>query len=228
MKRSQPTVGWAYLDDDGPSTSITDLGDRALVDAARSHSSGFSAIIDRYYGSIVAVIRRICGPVDAEDLAQETFVRAFSRFDTFEFRNDHSLRTWLHRIAVNTAINALRSQNQRRSHEGPSLDEKIVTEEGSVSRSIPDVSTEPARLAERDETRRLVCDAIRSLSPKHRQALVMIDLEELQYSEAAAIIGCRMGTLKSRLSRARDSLAAKIRHQRNLPEKSRVSGETFV
>lgn len=200
----------AYADVQKGPAGVRRLEDRLLVRAVRCHAYSFGAIVDRYYDPIRALIERICGRDEADDLARETFLKAFCSFDTFEFRGEDSLRTWLHRIAVNTAINALRSRKRRRGFEGPSLDENIDTEDGTIPRCIPDVSTEPGRVAELAEIRRVVWEAIQSLSPKNRQALVLIDIQKLEYSEASSLIGCRMGTLKSRLSRARDALAAKI------------------
>ena len=188
------------------------VGDRDLVIGAQEGiAEAFSTIVDKYHRRIYALVHRTCGGDQAEDLTQEVFLRAFSQMHKFELRNEASLRTWLYRIAMNACINELRRMKRRRQLEGPSLDAPVQTDDGEMQRSVPDESAMPHTMAERHETRELVHQIIRQMSPKYQQVLVLIDLEGMEYEEAAAVIGCRIGTVKSRLSRARGALAAKLR-----------------
>jgi len=177
----------------------------------------FAVIVDRYHAGIYSLAYRMCGPTDAEDLTQEVFLKALGKLDRFEFRNQASLRTWLYRIAMNSCINELRRAKRRRSLEGPSLDAVIHTDDGAVRRTAPDESCMPHVIAEREETREIVHEIIRRMSPKYQQVLVLIDLEGMEYEEAAEVIGCRIGTVKSRLSRAREHFASKLRAHMRAP-----------
>jgi RNA polymerase sigma-70 factor, ECF subfamily len=188
------------------------VGDCDLVIGAQEGiAEAFSTIVDKYHGRIYALAHRTCGGDQAEDLTQEVFLRAFSQLHRFELRNEASLRTWLYRIAMNACINELRRMKRRRGLEGPSLDAPIQTDDGEMQRTVPDDSEMPHTMAERHEMRELVHQIIREMSPKYQQVLLLIDLEGMEYEEAAAVIGCRIGTVKSRLSRARDALATKLR-----------------
>ena len=188
------------------------VGDHDLVIGAQEGvAEAFSTIVDKYHRRIYALAYRTCGGDQAEDLTQEVFLRAFSQMHKFEVRNEASLRTWLYRIAMNACINELRRMKRRRRVEGPSLDAPVQTDDGEIQRSVPDESEMPHMMAERHETRELVHQIIRQMSPKYQQVLVLIDLEGMEYEDAAAVIGCRIGTVKSRLSRAREALAAKLR-----------------
>lgn len=194
--------------------SAEDLCDSMLVQLGRhNRAAAFSVIVDRYHEWIYSLICHICGSSDAEDLTQDVFVSALINFPTFRLRGERSLRNWLARIATNAAINELRHRRRRERHEDYSLNDEFTTAHSKGYRDVADTSSEPHRCAELSEILRTVHAAIQALPPHQREALVLVDLEQRGYEEAARIIGCRVGTLKSRLSRARDVLAAKIRPQ---------------
>ena len=182
-----------------------------VLGAQQGLERAFSAIVDRYHARIYGLVYRMCGPKEAEDLTQDVFLRALSRLHNFELRNEDSLRTWLYRIAMNVSINELRRMRRRRQLEGPSLDAAVQTQEGEIQRGVPDLSLMPHKIAEREETRELVHAIIRQMPPKYQQVLVLVDLEGMEYEETAAVIGCRVGTVKSRLSRAREAFAIKLK-----------------
>ena len=188
--------------------NLNQVRDYDLVRGAQQGlDQAFSVIVDRYHASIYALVYRMIGPTDAEDLTQDVFLRALGKLNRFEFRNDASLRTWLYKIAMNTCINELRRLKRRRQIEGPSLDAVIQTREGTVERCVPDETLMPHVIAERAEMREAVHGIIRQLPPKYQQVIVLVDLEGMEYEEAAEVVGCRVGTVKSRLSRARTAFA---------------------
>jgi RNA polymerase sigma-70 factor (ECF subfamily) len=197
----------------GPAFVETDLPpseeeERALVEAAQKGSAqAYAEIIERYHARVYGIIYRMCGPQDAEDLTQDVFVRALRALRRFQFQGQASLRTWLYRIAVNSAINELRRRGRRKALHGPSLEELQDSEGGGGERVLPDYSQVPSVLVEREELRRAVHQTLAQLSPKHRAVLVLVDLEGLPYEQAASIVGCPLGTLKSRLARARTVFA---------------------
>jgi RNA polymerase sigma-70 factor (ECF subfamily) len=189
-----------------------DRADQALVEAAQNGSAdAFGALAERYHGNVYGIVYRMCGVDEADDLTQEIFLRALRALRKFQFHGDASFRTWLYRIAVNACINELRRRKRRAEIEGPSLDEDMQTDDGSVERVVPDEEWSPHVLAERGEVQRVVRAIVQSLSPKHRAALTLVDLQQLDYEEAATVLECPLGTLKSRLARARRQFAEKWR-----------------
>ncbi len=187
-----------------------DLADHALVESAQAGSAeAFGELARRYHGNVYGIVYRMCSADEAADLTQEIFLRALKALREFQFQGDASFRTWLYRIAVNACINELRRRKRRSDVEGPSLDEDIETEDGWVSRSIPDETMSPHVLAERAEVQWAVQRIVATLTPKHRAALTLVDLQQFDYEEAADVLDCPLGTLKSRLARARKQFAEK-------------------
>ena len=189
--------------------------DSVLVQAAQQGDiEAFGTLVDRYHTQVYGITTRMCGPAEADDLTQDVFLKVLTAVRQFQFRGDASFRTWLYRIAINTAINELRQRKRLRETTGPSLDEPMQTEQGQVNRQLSDVSTEPYRHAEQNELQRAVQEVLGMLTPKQRATLALIDLEGLNYDEAAEVLGCPLGTLKSRLVRARNAFADKFRQYR--------------
>lgn len=194
--------------------------DNSLVECARQgDTEAFGQLVDRYYRRVYGVVYRMCGPNDAEDLTQEIFLKALAALRSFQFQGNASFRTWLYRIAVNAAINELRRRKRRRQVEGPSLDSPVSTEEGAVERELPDDSAHtPEEEAERTELQRSVHAVLERMKPQYRIVLVLVDLEGLEYREAAAVLKCPLGTLKSRVARARDAFASEYEKHLRLQE----------
>lgn len=186
--------------------------DAYLVNAAqRGRSDAFGVLVDRYHRKVYGIVYRMSGPADAEDLTQDIFLRALQALRGFKYQGEASFRTWLYRIAVNVCINELRKRKRHQLVDGPSLDEALETESGPVARAIPDSSQAPHELMEKREMRDAVHAVLRTLSPKHQAVLTMVDLQGMEYAEAARALGCPLGTLKSRVARARGAFGAKFR-----------------
>lgn len=200
--------------------AIAAQDDVYLVKAAQEGSAeAFSVLVDKYHSRVFGIVYRMCGPMEAEDLTQEIFLRALTALRKFQFQGESSYRTWLYRIAVNACINELRRRKRRYQVEGPSLDELVETNSGLMERAIPDFSRMPHEIAERRELQELVQAVIQTLSPHHRAVIALIDLEGVEYEEAARIIGCPLGTLKSRLARARQAFGRRLKRYVEKPEK---------
>lgn len=138
---------------------------------------------------------------EADDLAQMTFIRAFRAIRRFEGRSE--LRTWLHRITVNLWKNMVRSQIRRKYFQHRSLSEPISDEERGLSHEIEEKRPDPSTDAERSEIDTIIRHAIEQLPPDEREVTVLRDIEGYAYDEISKLCKIPLGTVKSRISRAR-------------------------
>lgn len=145
---------------------------------------------------------------EADDLAQMTFIRAFRAIRRFEGRSE--LRTWLHRITVNLWKNMVRSQVRRKYFHHRSLNEPVGEEDRGGVRDLPEPSSDPATQVERSELDRLIRKAIEQLPLDEREVMVLRDLEGFAYEEIAKLTRLPLGTVKSRIARARRLLRASL------------------
>ena len=146
---------------------------------------------------------------DAEEITQDTFIRAYRALA--RFRGDASLSTWLHRIAVNLARNRYWHCFRRRRHMTLSLDSSLREgEAGTFADLVVADSPDPAQVSSRDEFSRLVDRCMESLEPRHREILQRRNVLNQSYSEIAAALAINVGTVKSRIARARENLRAHI------------------
>ncbi|HXH81017.1 RNA polymerase sigma factor SigM [Nocardioides sp.] len=164
----------------------------------------FGELFARHRDRLWAVALRTMGnPEDAADGLQEGMIAAFRRAGSF--RGDAAVTTWLHRVVVNACLDRLRAMKVRRAEALPDdLEERA--DRGSLVSST-DAELDPAELTVADERRRLVLDALRTLAPDQRAALVLVDMEGYPVAEAAAMLGVAEGTVKSRCFRGRAKLA---------------------
>ncbi len=154
----------------------------------------FNAIVDMYQGQVYGVaLRMVRDAALAEDLAQEAFISAYRNLNQYR---GGSFKAWLLRITRNATLDALR-KSQRRPSE--SLDENMIAFEAELvsPEATPDEAVLNAELGDH------IKDVMADLHPDQRMALVLIDVEGLSYEEAAETMAVSIGTVKSRLSRAR-------------------------
>ncbi|MBI4669646.1 MAG: sigma-70 family RNA polymerase sigma factor [Elusimicrobia bacterium] len=168
---------------------------------ARSEKSLFEEVVERCGAKVYALACRLLGSDQgAEDLAQESLVRAFRFYGNF--RGESSVDTWLYRITVNTWKNQVRSEKRRRFWQTFSLFGFFGNEEKPVESNMAGSSL----LLEDDDRSGMVRQALDKLEPQDRAIVTLRDLEGKSYVEIADILGVPQGTVKSRLSRARESL----------------------
>jgi RNA polymerase sigma-70 factor (ECF subfamily) len=144
---------------------------------------------------------------EAADQAQETFVKVYRSLKTFRFESSFS--TWLYTIALNTCRNRLKSLSYRLRRKTVSLDD--TDETGRAVMQIADESCRPSGELEKKELMNHVRQAIAGLSVDHRTVIVLCDIKGLTYEEICRITGRDMGTVKSRISRARNELKARLK-----------------
>lgn len=164
----------------------------------------FDLLVTKYQQKVVAIISRfISDPHEAQDVAQEAFIKAYRALPGF--RGDSQFYTWLYRIAVNAAKNHLATRKRRPSND-VSLEDSDYTD--AIS-DLQDVETPENRLA-RDELKSLLLNTIDQLSDELKAAIILREFEGLSYEEIAAIMDCPVGTVRSRIFRAREALDEKI------------------
>lgn len=168
----------------------------------------FEEIVRRYGNRLYNMACRMMGDRgDAEDITQEVFIRAYHSLSRFQRKS--RLYTWLYRIAVNLCLDRLRKWATR-VHE-VSLDAPVAVGETEVIRAIQVSTPTPEDEVERKELKGIIEGAINELSPKHRAVVVLHDIQCLKYEEIASVLGCSIGTVKSRLFYARCELKDKLR-----------------
>lgn len=174
--------------------------DRSLVAAsAAGDAEAFAALVARYQAAIVNLARALTADDgEADDLAQETFVRAYRSIG--RFRGDSTFRTWLYRVAVNAIRSHLKKRARRWRWFGPSLDER-----DRAGRESPALAT-PATLEDDAARRQLIDRALASLPADLRIAVTLRDVQGFEYGEIAALLGIPIGTVESRIFRARQRL----------------------
>jgi RNA polymerase sigma-70 factor, ECF subfamily len=182
-----------------------DPTDAALLDAHRAGDPrAFGTLFSRHRDRLWAVALRTTGNrEDAADALQEAMISAFRKADGY--RGEAQVTSWLHRIVVNACLDRLRRNAVRRAQPLPD----DLDRAGAPDRLLAsgDVGPGPEAAAERDERRRLVLAALDALPPEQKAALVLVDMEAYPVQEASKILGCAVGTVKSRCARGRRRLA---------------------
>ena len=185
------------------STAQADISE-LVRKAKQGDDEAFGMLVEQYQDKIYGyVLRMLHDPEEAEDVAQEIFIRAYQNL--VGFREAASFKTWLYRIATNLTIDAARTRKRRWS-DTFSLDEPVATDEGELQRQLPTDRPGPVNRAESSQLQQLVGEAIAQLPSKLRMVITLYDIEGLSYKEIAGVLGCPVGTIKSRLFNARNQL----------------------
>ena len=174
---------------------------QCIEQAGKGNEEAFSQLVLQYEKQIYNLTLRMTGDRDtAFDLTQETFLKAWRAISLFQF--DSKFSTWLCRIASNTCIDFLRKQKKRQTISLTAVDEDNEAYEIAVS----DSSLDPARIAEAAQDREIVFQALQSLPADYRIALSLRAIEDMSYDQIAEALNLSPGTVKSRISRARERI----------------------
>ena len=181
--------------------------DLELVERCQSgDGDAFRLLVERYQERIYNVACSIVGNTEtAQDVAQEAFVRAYQALSGF--RGASGFYTWLYRITVNVSLNM--AQKEKRRHDSTSLDSLLDSTHMSPEALFE--NNTPSSDFERVQLRETIQSFINTLSLDHRTVIVLKDIEGLSQEEIAEILDCSVGTVKSRLSRARNHLKDLLR-----------------
>ncbi|MDD5296169.1 MAG: RNA polymerase sigma factor RpoE [Rhodocyclaceae bacterium] len=182
--------------------------DQALVERVqRGDKQAFGLLVSKYQRKLARLLSRLIrDPAEVEDVAQETFIKAYRALPSF--RGDSAFYTWLYRIGINAAKNYLVSQGRRAPTSTEFDSEEAETfESGELLR---DMNTPEHLLATR-QIGETVNQAMDALPEELRTAIMLRELDGLSYEEIAEVMGCPIGTVRSRIFRAREAVAGKLR-----------------
>lgn len=182
--------------------------DRLLVERAKQGDKGsFGILVSKYQRKLFRlVLRLVHNQTEAEDVVQETFIKAYRALH--QFRGDAAFYTWLYRIGINTARNFL----DNRGRKAPTATEMTAEQVESFSEgeNLRDIDTPESVLASK-QVAQTVHLAIDDLPDELRSALLLREVEGLSYEEIAMAMACPVGTVRSRIFRAREAVAVRLR-----------------
>jgi len=181
--------------------------DELLVERVQQGDKrAFDLLINKYQHRIISLVGRyVSDPAEAMDVAQEAFIKAYRAID--RFRGDSAFYTWLYRIAINTAKNWLVARKRR----PPSTDiDAADAEQYDIESRLKEQGTPENELL-REEIKSTVFEAIAGLPDDLRTAIMLRELEGMSYEDIAVTMDCPIGTVRSRIFRAREAIDEKLR-----------------
>ncbi|AMV38938.1 RNA polymerase sigma factor [Planctomyces sp. SH-PL62] len=183
------------------------LDDSSLVQACRAgDAEAYGVLVERCQGRLYPMVLRLVGsPEDAQDVLQDAFVRGFEKLD--QYQGGSAFSTWMYRIAVNLAMSRLRKGRLRRALRllAPGRGRPALDPADESPSSVPSYAVERA------EREALIEAALAALEPDHRAVVVLKDFEGRRYEEIGELLDIPVGTVRSRLHRARQQLRRRLR-----------------
>ncbi len=194
-----------YTTADQRMTDQQETDQQLVARVQKGDRRAFDLLVIKYQHRILALVNRFVSDYsEAQDVTQEAFVKAYRALPNF--RGDSQFYTWMYRIAVNTAKNYLVSRKRRTPTRDIDIeDAEFFTDESSMQ----DISS-PDALLQRDQLKKVVFDAIDDLPDELRRAITLRELEGLSYEDIAAVMDCPIGTVRSRIFRAREAIERKM------------------
>lgn len=180
------------------------LTDQSLIEKVKQgNKQAFNLLVSRYQNRVAGIVNRFVSPSDVPDLVQETFLRVYRSLHTF--RNDSAFSTWLYAIATNVAKAHLMNEKKRFSSEVIPIEET----EGFDDDKLKEIET-PENIFLSNEIKRTVMETLENLPEDLRKVFLLREVEGLNYEEIAKQLNCPIGTVRSRLFRAREIIEGKI------------------
>ncbi len=190
------------------SNTPTTETDRDLINRFnRGDLQAFDLLVQKHANRAYQIAYGVLGSKeDAQEVAQDVFVRVYRALP--KFRGDAEFTTWMYRIAMNLARNRYRWNKSRGAKVNISLDEPLADADGSteLSAQVPDTTDQPDRNAEWIEMNDRIAEEVEKLPELYREALVLRNVQDMSYEKIAEVLGCKIGTIKSRIARARETL----------------------
>jgi RNA polymerase sigma-70 factor (ECF subfamily) len=187
--------------------TASDTDQQLVQRAQRGDLRAFDLLVLKYQGRIGALVGRYVSDAgEVEDVTQEAFIKAYRALD--KFRGDSAFYTWLYRIASNAAKNHLVAKGRR-----PGADTTIEDAEAFEQAGLISESSTPEAVVMSEELAQVVTEAMDALPEELRAALTLRELEGLSYDDIAAVLECPVGTVRSRIFRAREAIDERVRQQ---------------
>ena len=187
--------------------TASDTDQQLVQRAQRGDLRAFDLLVLKYQGRIGALVSRYVSDAgEVEDVTQEAFIKAYRALD--KFRGDSAFYTWLYRIASNAAKNHLVAKGRR-----PGADTTIEDAEAFEQAGLISESSTPEAVVMSEELAQVVTEAMNALPEELRAALTLRELEGLSYDDIAAVLECPVGTVRSRIFRARVAIDERVRQQ---------------
>lgn len=182
--------------------------DMELVDRfLNGDASAFDEIVNKYAGKVYGLAYNMfSNREDADDVVQEVFLKVYRSVKRFKRKS--SFYTWLYRIALNTAINALKKKRRRQSMSFDNIDEGVERDPDYLELSARHT---PLRDTSLNELQEKLNEALQKLSDKHRTVVIMHDIEGIPHEEIGKMLGCSAGTVRSRLFYAHQQLQVELK-----------------
>ena len=178
--------------------------EQLVAQAQEGNQRAFEFLVRKYQHKIIQLVGRLVGDADAPDVAQETFIKAYRALSGF--RGQSAFYTWLYRIGINTAKNHIVSRGRRPANQDIDI---VDAEQYGHTEHLSDVDT-PESLLLTEEIKGKVAEVIQKLPSDLRQAITLRELEGLSYEEIAEVMDCPIGTVRSRIFRAREAIDAVV------------------
>lgn len=177
-----------------------------IEQAQQGDKQAFDLLVERYQYKIIKLVNRyVRDPVEALDIAQETFIKAYRAIG--KFRGDSAFYTWLYRIAINTAKNHVMNLSKKIIE----TDVELLDLEHTLTKANFRDYTAPENTLHDNEIRAVIFDVIQKLPRELRTAIMLRELEGLSYEEIASVMTCPIGTVRSRIFRAREAIEKKVK-----------------
>jgi RNA polymerase sigma-70 factor (ECF subfamily) len=189
---------------------MEDLGDRELIALCqRGDRAAFETLVKRHHQHAFNIAYGMLRNYeDANEVAQDTFVRVHRAIG--RFRGDSEFTTWMYRIVVNLARNYLRHGMRHGKGKHVSLDEPIDGTDGELKRELPSQADSADEIAAKEEHTARIMANVQKLPRKYREVLVMRFADQMSYDQISKVLRCSIGTVKSRIARARDGLRRRM------------------
>jgi len=195
------------------SNLTSELPDRELIERFNGgEHEAFDLLVQKHSGRAYQIAYGVLGKrEDAEEVAQDVFVRVYRALP--KFRGDSQFTTWMYRIAVNLARNKYRWNKSRGGQRTISIDAPIESRRNTNESGIdlPEDRLPPDEEISLEEFRQNIATELLKLPPLYREALVLRNVEHMSYEDIASVLGCKLGTIKSRIARAREELRRRLR-----------------
>ena len=182
------------------------LSDQQLVERVQQgDKNAFNLLVLKYQSKVISLISRyVRNQADVADVAQEAFIKAYRALPNF--RGESAFYTWLYRIAVNTAKNYLVSQGRRTPANDVDAEDAEYYEGSDALKEF----ASPERLMLSDEIKKVIFDTLETLPEELRMAISLRELDGMSYEDIAIVMDCPVGTVRSRIFRAREAIDKKL------------------